>query len=74
MVKAKYFGTPQGDVSRYTDKGIVEHYDPAAREFNPSTTRETVYDLDTSMKAITPEEAEVIMERSSKLAEKMNAG
>lgn len=75
MEKAFYYGTAQGDVSRYTEKGIIEHYIAAEREFRPSTINDTVHDLDTNMRAISAEEAAVIMERSSKIADKRaNAG
>ena len=69
MRETLYFGTASGLVSRYKDS-VVEHYGEISREFQPTTTRETIYDLDTSMKALTQEEAEVIMERSSAIADK----
>ena len=75
MEKTIYYGTASGDVSRYTEKGIIEHYIAADREFRPSTINDTVHDLDTNMRSISQQEAEVIMERSSKIADKLaNAG
>ena len=73
MKKVRYYGTANGDVARNTESGI-ERYNEATREFVPSED-ETIYDIETSMRALTPEEASEIMERSSKIADKLaNAG